>query len=212
MLDSKKPDLNELEWIRIFDPIHIPKKLVEQIRDRDWSFERFFKYQKYISMHNGKDASGIEHLVINPFNFLFVLADKEKSVQGFLWAVIDELSNSLVINSFSIDRKYWGHGSAVSLLEKKAKEIAKGVGLAKIYWITNFPKHSERHGFNRSKSVLMEYNMNEDKNGKDIIGTRSSSDRTSKSDGTGTDAVLAEHSSGTRSSSITDIPKFASAI
>lgn len=193
MLDNNLK-IEDLEWIRIFDPIHIPRYLIEQVRDRDWTVERFYQYQKTINLQ--KEGNNI---VINPMNLLFVLADKEKAVQGFMWSAVDVLSNCLVINTFSIDKKYWCQGKAVSVVESKAKEIARGAKLSKIYWITNYPKHSEKHGFKRSKSILMEYNM-EEENGQNIQGGGSEAGRASQFNGTGADAISDEHLIGSGTS------------
>jgi N-acetylglutamate synthase-like GNAT family acetyltransferase len=194
MLDSNSK-IDELEWIRIFDPVHIPKHLIEQIRDRDWSVDRFYQYQASINFQ--KDGSSI---TLNPLNLLFVLVDKEKKVQGFMWSAIEVLSNCLVINSFSIDKAYWNQGQAVATLEKKAREIATGAKLSKIYWLTNYPKHSEKHGFKRSKSVLMEYNL-EDNNGQDNDGRRRQTSGTSGLARSRSDEIFEQHSRRTGSSS-----------
>jgi len=45
----------------------------------------------------------------------------------------------------------------VKRLSDHVKEIMKKLKVKKSYWLTNYPKHSERHGFKRSRSVLMEY-------------------------------------------------------
>ena len=185
--DKNSAKLEELEWIRIFDPIHIPKNLVEQVRDKDWTVDKFYQYQKIVCLQ--RDG---ENIVVNPMNLLYVLADKNKIVRGFMWSVVDALSNCLVINTFSVDKNYWGLGNAVSFLEKKVKEIARGAQLSKIYWITNYPKHSEKFGFKRSKSVLMEYNM-EEENGQNIHGGGRETGRSSKLDGSSADAIPEQH-------------------
>lgn len=181
-------DFEKLEWIRIFDPVHIPLFLIEQVRDRDWSAERFIKYQKTICFNKQPDGN----LHINPLNLLFVLVDGEKKVHGFLWASIDTLSNALVINTFSMEKEWWHAGEAVKLLERKAKEIAKGAQLDKIYWITNYPKHSERYGFKRSKSILMEYVMEED-HGENFFRRGCQTDRLSESVESDSATVSAKH-------------------
>jgi N-acetylglutamate synthase-like GNAT family acetyltransferase len=195
--------IEDLEWIRIFDPVHIPRYLVEQVRDKDWSVDKFYQYQKIINLQ--KDGSNV---VINPMNLLFVLADKEKVIHGFMWAAVDALSNCLVINTFSVDKKYWGQGNAVSILEKKTKEIANGAKLSKIYWITNYPKHSEKHGFKRSKSVLMEYNM-EEEDGQNICRGGRQTSRSSEFDGSGSDAISDEHITGSRTTSDAELSRTA---
>lgn len=163
----EKSSKTELSWVRIFDPIHIPKKYIEQIKDRSFSVDKFIAMQKDACIENidGK-------MVLNPFNLLYVLADEDKVVKGFCWMVVDALSNALVINSFSLDNEYWNKGKAVRLLEEKAKEIQEGAKLDRIFWITRCPKHSERHGFKRSKHVLMEYIGH----GRNIHGEQSEAD------------------------------------
>jgi len=144
--------IDELRWVRVFTPSHVPHYLVEQIRDRDYSVEEFFKYQQINCMMQGNTG-----IVLNPFNHLYVLADKENLVKGVLWFCVDALSKDILIQVFSMDKEYWGRGEAVKKLADHIKQIQIKGNLNKIYWVTNYPKHSERYGFSRAKSVLMEY-------------------------------------------------------
>lgn len=155
--------IEELRWVRVFSPIHIPKYLVEQVRDRDYSVEDFYKYQEINCLVPGKEGP-----TLNPFNHLYVLADENNVVKGFLWFVIDPLSKDGIVNTFSMDKEYWGDGKAMKKASDHVKEIVKKLKLKKVYWITNYPKHSERHGFRRSRSVLMEYT--EVRNGQNTDG------------------------------------------
>lgn len=141
-----------LKWIRIFDPIHIPRAYVEQIKDRYFDADKFYKMQRTFCI---EEVNG--RLILNPMNLLYVLTDESSAVKGFCWMVVDALCNALVINSFSMDNAYWGNGKAVKLLENKAREIKEGAELERVFWVTRCPKHSEKHGFKRSKHVLMEY-------------------------------------------------------
>lgn len=175
-----KPD-DELKWVRIFDPIHIPKKYVEQIKEREFSVENFYKFQRTACIE--KSDTGI---VLNPFNLLYVIVDKENLTKGFCWFVVDILCSALVINSFSMDDAFWGNGSCIKLLEDKAREIQEGAKLERIYWVTRCPKHSEKYGFKRSKHVLMEYKGH----GKCSKGDASEAGGSSGTDDPGTTAVL----------------------
>ena len=158
MSDAK---IEDLRWARVFTPIHIPKYLVEQIRDKEFSIDDFYKYHELNCTRNDEDGPKL-----NPFSHLYVLIDQENLVKGFLWFVVDPLSKDLVIQNFSVDKEYWFKGKCVSKLAKHIKDIRKKGSLNKIYWITNYPKHSERYGFKRSKGVLMEY-TEEKENGAD---------------------------------------------
>jgi len=145
-------NLDELRWVRAFSPDLIPKYLVEQVRDRDYEVEDFYKYQQLNCLVQGKEGSQL-----NPFNHLYVLANEDNVVKGFLWFVIDPLSKDVIINTFSMDKSYWMKGGAVRKLADHVKDLQKKLKLKKVYWLTNYPRHSERHGFKRSRSVLMEY-------------------------------------------------------
>ena len=147
-----KKDIDLLKWIRVFSPVHIPKYLVEQVRDREYDVNDFYKYHEANCLIQKKDGQ-----ILNPFNHLYVLADQENIVQGYLWFGIDPLSKDVLINTFSVDKAYWNQGKAVKKVSEHVKELLKKLKLKKVFWLTNYPKHSERYGFKRAKSVLMEY-------------------------------------------------------
>jgi hypothetical protein len=162
---KKEVDFDDLRFIRVFTPMHVPKELIEQIRDRDYEVEDWYKYQEMICTKNTPQGP-----VINPLSMLYVVADEGNKVVGMMWCILEVLEKKLIVQTFSMNKKYWLKGKAVTLVSKKAKEIAKECNLKKIVWCTNYPKHSERYGFKRSKSVLMEYQEVED--GCDFRGRR----------------------------------------
>lgn len=156
-MKDKTDKIDELRWVRAFSPIYIPKYLVEQIRDRQYSVDDFYKYHEInCLMESGKGPT------LNPFHHLYVLVDEDNVVKGFLWFVIDALSKHVIINTFSMDKAYWGKGQAVKRLSDHVKEIINKLKLKKVFWLTRYPKHSERHGFKRAKDILMEYKEDED--------------------------------------------------
>lgn len=174
-MKTKEIDFEKLQFIRIFDPVHIPRELIDQVRDKKFSTDIFYKYQSIVCISETTQGK-----VINPLNLLFVIVNEAKKVIGFLWALVTPLTSELVINTFSMNKEYWGNGKAVELLVNKCKEIMTEANLQTVYWITNYPKHSERHGFKRSKGVLMEYKLGEDTDGRHIFRERSKADRPSK--------------------------------
>lgn len=155
--------IDELRWVRVFTPVHIPKYLVEQIKKKDFSTEEFYKYQEQLCLRQTPEGP-----TLNPFSHLYVLANPENLTKGFLWFTVDPLSKSIVIQTYTVDKEYWGGGGSIKKLSDHIKEIRRKAKLNKIYWITDYPKHSQRHGFRMSKSVLMEYSEEED--GKNIHG------------------------------------------
>jgi len=144
--------MDELRWIRVFTPDHIPHYLIEQIKDRDYSIEDFFKYQK-INCLSAKEGS----FSLNPFNHLYVLANDKNEVKGVLWFTVDPLAKDILIQIYSIDRMYWNSGQAVKKLFSHIKDILKKANLNKVFWANAHPKHAKRYGFKESRMILMEY-------------------------------------------------------
>ena len=158
--EPPKKSMDDLRWIRVFTPDHIPKRLVEQVSNRDYSVEDFYKYQEMCCLRQSADGFSL-----NPLSHLYVLADDENHAQGFLWYTVDPLTKDIVLQTYSVDKDYWGGGRAVEKVAEHIKEFRKKAKLNKVYWVSDYPKHSERYGFKRSKSVLMEYTGEEEENG-----------------------------------------------
>lgn len=146
-------DLDELRWVRIFTPDHIPRYLIEQLKDREYSTDDFYTYH-HINCLTPEQK-------LNPFLHLYVLVDPDNIVKGMLWFDVDPLSKDILIQTYSVNKEYWNRGMAVKKLSDHIKEIRRNAGLKKIFWVTSYPKHSERNGFKRSRHVLMEYNEEE---------------------------------------------------
>lgn len=145
-------NIDELRWVRIFDPYHIPRYLLEQIKDKDYDIDAYYKMHAdncVIETENGKD--------LNPYSYLYVLADPSNKVKGFLWLGVDSLTHNCIIHTYSVDKEYWNKGEAVKKLADFVKGIRKAQGWRDVLWVTKYPKHSERNGFKRSKHILMEY-------------------------------------------------------
>jgi N-acetylglutamate synthase-like GNAT family acetyltransferase len=155
---NKTKNIDELRWVRAMSSDVIPHYLIEQVRDRDYSIEDFFRYHQMNCMTQTEDG-----IKLNPFNHLYVLANPENQVKGVLWFTVDPLSKDILIQTYSVDKEYWGKGLAVKKLASHIKEILRKAKLNKVYWVTNYEKHSMRYGFKRSKSVLMEYDPKSEK-------------------------------------------------
>lgn len=145
-------NIEDLRWIRVFTPFVIPRYLVEQIRDKDYTVDDFYKYLEIGCLRYTEEGP-----TLDPFFHVYALVSKDNVTKGFLWFTIDPLSKDLCIQVYSVDKEYWNHGKAVKVLAEHVKDIVKKASLNKVYWITRYPKHSERYGFKKSDSILMEY-------------------------------------------------------
>lgn len=175
MSDKNSIDIEKLQFIRVFTPQHIPKYLVEQVKERDYGVDEFYEFQEINCLQKSEKGP-----VLNPLNLLYVITNEEKMVKGFCWMIIDPLTKDLVIQTFSMDKEYWGKGRAVELLTRKVKEILKELSLNKVYWITKHPKHSIKYGFKPSKFVLMEHKGEENGRNEQTSGSSVRDDSTAK--------------------------------
>lgn len=163
--DTCKADLQQFRWVRVFTPVHIPKYLVEQIKSRDYTVDDFYKHQEEACTYIDKAGNK----TVSPLNHLYVLSSQDYKVVGFLWFVVDDLCQNIVVQNFSIDRKLWNKGNAIELASKHVKEILKNAKLKKVYWVTNRPRVFEKAGFVRAKDMIMEWDPEEEKDGESVF-------------------------------------------
>lgn len=141
--------LDELKFIKVLIPENvrlIPKKLIESVKGNYYTPEQFFKYQE----QQIKDE--------NPYNLLFILINKSKQIEGYLWCELSQFDNSLFVNTFSISKEYWFKGKSIPKVIEFLNELKSKFNSPRVFWITVNPKFFEKNGFKRSKNVLMEYN------------------------------------------------------
>ena len=137
-------NLQNLSFVRLKLPRIIPIDLIESVKGRTFTPEQFYEYQ---------DAQKN-----NPYNLLFALVNEQKIIQGYLWAEINSLDGSLFVNTFSIRKEYWGKGQAIPKVIQFLEELKRKTKAKRVFWITTNEKFFLKHGFKRSKNVLMEYN------------------------------------------------------
>lgn len=147
---SKKSNLTSnsidaLSFVKLKIPRLIPIDLIESVKGRTFTPEQFYKYQ--------------ESQMDNPFNFLYVLVDEMKKIHGYLWAEVNILDSSLFVNTFSISKEYWGKGQAIPRVIEFLRELKGKIKAPRVFWISTNERFFLKHGFKRSKNVLMEYNL-----------------------------------------------------
>lgn len=135
--------METLEFVRLKIPRLIPSSLIEAVKGRTFTPEQFYSYQ--------------EDNVDNPGNFLYSAIDKDKKIQGYLWAEKNLLDESLFINTFSITKQYWGRGESISKVIEFLRHLKEKTNASKVFWITTNEKFFAKHGFKKSKNVLMEF-------------------------------------------------------
>lgn len=142
-IDSSECPLEFVRLNRKHFPSLIPHDLIEAVKGRTFSAEQFYDYQ--------------EDNVGNPHNYLYGLVDDHKIINGFLWCESNLLDGSLFVNTYSVNKKYWGKGEAVGWAVNFLKSMQTEIEAPRVFWATTNEKFFSKHGFKRSKTVLMEY-------------------------------------------------------
>jgi len=137
--------IDNLKFIKLKMPRLIPIDLIESVKGRTFSSEQFYKYQEEQVKYE------------NPGNLLYVLIDENKKIHGYLWAEISQLDGSMFVNTFSIRKEYWGKGEAIPKVCEFLRHLKLEHGCERVFWITTNEKFFLKHGFSRSKNVLMEF-------------------------------------------------------
>lgn len=142
---EKQPSytIDSLSFVRLKIPSLIPLHLIEEVKGRTFTPQQFYNYQ--------------EHQVNNLDNYLYALVDTEKKIRGFLWVEKNVLDGSLFVNTFSIEKSYWGKGESVSKVISFLKDLKERLKSPRVFWITTNEKFFIKRGFKKSKNCLMEF-------------------------------------------------------
>lgn len=141
----EETELDKLEFLKLRFPRLIPIELIENVKGKTFSPEQFYKYQEEQVKYE------------NPGNLLYALIDQEKKIHGYLWAEISQLDGSMFVNTFSIKKDFWFKGRAIPKVTEFLEFLKKKHMCERVFWITTNEKFFLKHGFKRSKNVLLEY-------------------------------------------------------
>ena len=136
--------VRSLKWLMVADFNIIPRYLVEQITDRQYTIEDFY------SIGNVLQA--------DPLQQVYVLLNDDRLVKGFLWFHVIPFTRSIFVNAFSVDPEYRdGEGGPLRYAVELLKSIYDRLKLTgSIRFTTTFPEYYEKHGMRKSKFVSME--------------------------------------------------------
>lgn len=136
-------DSKSLTFIKLKIPRLIPQELIESVKGRTFTPERFYEYQ--------------EENVNNPYNYLYALINEEKKIEGYLWAERNALDGSLFVNTFSVSKSYWHKGDTIKMALEFVRDLYLVTKSERVFWVTQNEKFFSKKGLKRSKNVLMEY-------------------------------------------------------
>jgi len=156
-------EIKDLKFIRLTHPANadlVPRSLIDQARDKNFTTERFFILLPF--------------LLVDESKIIGVFSDKDNAIKGFLYAQINLFSGQFAVVILSMNKEYQDNGGKVS---KYATEVIRSIPkrnevkamlkklklelLPNIQASTTHPKVYERRGWVRAKSVTMELPLEE---------------------------------------------------
>lgn len=139
---KKRPGGTQLKFVKVEDINVVPRYLFEQVKPDVYDVEKLYEWAPV--------------LLNNPMNLMGVFVDKKESVKGVMWCTFNPITDTINVNTLSIDRSYWGMGiidEANGILDKFKKKL----GASKIACVTSRPNALiSKGGFNTSNLVLLE--------------------------------------------------------
>ena len=132
---------------RIFDANLIPRRLVEDDKERDFSVEEFYQV--------------MPHYLSSPQTHVFLILSADREVIGYLWHDLNILGGEAFINTLSIDKRYRNGGQVL----KEIFDIFKGsfykAGIKKVKILSSRARRFEQMGFKRAPQVYLELDLQE---------------------------------------------------
>ena len=104
-------------WTDDFE--EIPEYLVDQIKGKEFSSDEFYAF-------NGAVKTSLRWLLLV----------KEERVVGFCWGAIQVLTENILINNISLDKKYQNKGLMEQCL-MKIEKMGRSIGIKKIAFVGN---------------------------------------------------------------------------
>lgn len=151
-----------MKFVRIFSGDLIPKILVEDNKDRNYSVEDFFSMiDSYLVSINGK-PNDTEQLYL-------IVDDVENIIVGYLWYSINMLEKEIYLNTISILKERRDTGKVLDWAFEELQKAFKKIngGLKCVRTCSTRQEWHKKRGFVPSKNVLLEYDLTEgEDNGK----------------------------------------------
>lgn len=151
--------------MRVIDPgvfQLIPRHLFEQIEDFDAdTIDRLYDYGSSILTQVVPNEAGELVRIPNPLVHIAVLIDSSHKIQGFLWAHIDVLDESIFIKAFSLEPKFQSaNGEAM----RRGRKYIDNLNIperfkTKLKMSTKKVRAFERYGWRKSENTMMELDV-----------------------------------------------------
>jgi len=147
-----------MKFIRIKDADLLPKRLVEDNKDRNYPVERFYQYMNTVLT----DGQGN----FNPLEYLNLIIEEEHNeIIGYLWYSINILDNEVFINTISVDKAHRKNGEVLNQVLEELKTALESTDFDSVKTLSSRSAWHKKNGLVQSKYVLLEYKLNKSEAG-----------------------------------------------
>lgn len=150
-----------MKFVRVTTGDLIPKILVEDNKDRDYTVEEFYNLViPSLVCPNGK-ANDLEQISV-------IVDDLENVIIGYVWFSINILEKEIFLNTISVCKERRDGGAVLNWAFSSLKESFLKSNLKFVRTCSRTQAWHKKNGFVESKNVLLEYDLTKDEcNGKD---------------------------------------------
>jgi N-acetylglutamate synthase-like GNAT family acetyltransferase len=127
-----------IELIQIHDARLIPKVLIDQVESIETG--AFYRHMK--NVWNFKN------------DFIFVIVDEAHQINGYVWFQINELDNSVFINTISLCEE-WKNTDKILEIGELIKEEMANMCVTKAFFLTDKPAFYKKMGMHPTKEILL---------------------------------------------------------
>lgn len=141
-----------MKFVRIFSGDLIPKQLVEDNKDRNYSVEDFYNMLTTLLVDQNGAANNTDQIYV-------IVDDIENIIIGYIWYTVNPLEKEIYLNTISVSKNRRQSGVVLDWVFKELRKRFKEDGFLVARTCSTRQEWHKRNGFVPSKNVLLELDL-----------------------------------------------------
>ena len=137
---------------RVTDANLIPRVLVEDNKDRNYSVEKFYEMMSSLLVTPEGLVNCAEYLNL-------ILDEKDKKIIGYVWFTLNFLEEEIYINTISVLKEYRKSGQILDEVFHELRKVFLSTQFKVVRTCSTRIEWHKKNGFVPSKNVLLEYDL-----------------------------------------------------
>lgn len=137
---------------RITDANLVPRILVEENKDRNYSVDKFYQMMNSTLVKPNGTIDNSEFLNL-------ILDEDDKVIIGYVWFSLNHLEEEIYINTISVMKEYRNAGEILNTVFHELKKAFLNTKFKVVRTCSTRIEWHKKNGFVPSKNVLLEYDL-----------------------------------------------------